>query len=264
MIDKLSKQFITELLNNKNAEITVLETVDSTNAYLKRIITDDLPEGSVIIADSQTAGRGRFSRKFFSPENCGIYMSIFLKPKLQAEKAVLITAAAAVAVCKAIEKLGESKTEIKWVNDVYIGSKKVCGILTEGSLNSNGSFNYAILGIGINAYIPENSFDAEIKDIAGAVFKEKKENLRNRLAAEVINCFMDYYNNLENKTFLEDYRKRNLVLGKEITVPKGNTVLAAKALKIDENCRLLVEYNDSKREYLSSGEISIGVDFNNG
>lgn len=261
MIDKLSKQEILEKLNNKNIEVTVLESTDSTNAYLKRSIRDDLKEGFAIIADSQTLGKGRFSRKFYSPKNSGIYMSILLRPSLSPENAVLITAAAAVAVSRAIEKLSGKETKIKWVNDIYISSKKVCGILTEGSINSDGSFNYAILGIGINAYKPENNFPNEIKDIAGAIFSQKKENLRNTLIAEVINNFFQYYNNLESKTFLDDYRQKSLVLGKEIKVPKNDKLFSAKALEIDDNCRLLVEYDNNEREYLSSGEISIGVDF---
>lgn len=260
MIDKLFKEKIKEYLND-DIEILVFDELDSTNSYLKSHIGEASPEFLTVIADSQTLGKGRMSRKFHSPKESGIYISILLKPQIKAENSVLITAAAAVAVNRAIEDLSGKTAKIKWVNDIYIKNKKVCGILTEGSINPNGSLNYVILGIGINAYTPENNFDDEIKDIAGAVFEKRKENLRNKLIAKVIKNFKEYYNALEDKNFLEYYKKKNLVLGKEITVPKNNICLSAKALDIDENCRLLVEYKNGEKEYLSSGEISIGVDF---
>ncbi len=260
MLDKLCEEKIREYIGEDIA-VSVFEELDSTNNYIKSHIDNSTPEFYTVIADSQTLGRGRLSRKFYSPKKSGIYMSILLKPQLKAENSVLITAAAAVAVSRAIESISSKETEIKWVNDIFINKRKVCGILTEGSLNPDGSFNFAILGIGINAYIPKDDFNEEIKDIAGAVFDEEKENLRNRLIAEVIKNFKEYYNFLEQKTFLEYYKQKNLVLGKTITVPKADGNLTAKAIDIDDNCRLLVEYTDKKREYLSSGEISIGVDF---
>lgn len=254
----LSAEKITEnIRDNTYINITVLESVDSTNKYLKEKTGYGAKEGEVVIADTQTGGRGRFTRKFYSPFGCGIYMSILLKPELPASDAVLITSAAAVAVAKAIESLCPKVAEIKWVNDVYINSKKVCGILTEGSVNPDGNFDWAVLGIGINAFEPDGGFDMEIKDIAGAVFDERQENLRNRLIAEVINNFFKYYKELGKKTFLNEYKERLFCLDKTVDVIRNSEKRKARALDIDDNCCLLVEYEDKTREYLSSGEISI-------
>ena len=255
--DILNKKEILEKLNNKNAEIILLESIDSTNKYLKQISCEST-EWTTVIAENQTSGRGRYDRTFFSPENCGIYMSVLLKPKISADSAVLITAAAAVAVSDAIEKLSSKQTQIKWVNDILIGTKKVCGILCEGVLNTqSGCIDSVILGIGINVYTPENDFDDSIKNIAGAIFNEKIPDMRNLLIAEIINSFEKYYNELENRTFLEIYRSRSAVVGKNVTVLKGEEKIPAKAVSIDDNCRLEVEFKNLNREFLSSGEISI-------
>ena len=255
---KLSAEKIKEFSSfSKDINITVLETVNSTNKYLKQKAVSGALEGEIVIADSQTGGRGRFDRKFFSPSDCGIYMSMLLKPVFPASDAVLITAAAAVAVADACEALCDKKAEIKWVNDIYIDKRKVCGILTEGAVNSKGGFDWAVLGIGINAFLPDGGFDSEISEIAGAVFDKKAENLRNRLCAEVIDRFFKFYKELDKKTFLEVYRERSLVIGREITVIKNEKSEKALALDIDDNCRLLVEFEDNSQGFLSSGEISI-------
>ncbi len=251
---------LSELKNPKRFNITVLEKIDSTNSYLKELAKQGESEGRVIIANSQTGGRGRYDRRFYSPENTGIYMSILLKPTLLAEKSVLITAAAAVAVCDAVEKICGKSASIKWVNDIFINGKKVCGILTEGSLNTEtGGFNWAVLGLGINVYTPKNGFSPEIENIAGAVTERLEENLRNRLCAKILENFFNYYEKLEQKSFLESYRKKSCVIGKKIDVIKNEHVLGATALDIDDECRLAVKYENGKTEYLSSGEISIKI-----
>lgn len=256
-MDILSENEIYKYLKNpEKFDILVLDSVTSTNALLKSHTS--APEGKIIIADCQTAGRGRFTRKFYSPENCGIYMSILLKPTLPPENSVLITAAAAAAVSAACERLTNKKTQIKWVNDVLIEGKKVCGILTEGGIDiKTGNFDWAVVGIGINAYEPQNGFDSEIKDRAGAVFTERAPEQRNRLAAEIINRFWDFYDNLGNKTFFEHYKSRMSTMGLQIEVMQGKNKKTARCLDLDRECRLVVEYENGEREYLSSGEISI-------
>lgn len=255
---KLKLENIEKYLKFKNIfDISIFEEVTSTNALLKQDANES-GEGRIIIAEGQTAGRGRFTRIFHSPKKCGIYMSILLKPDFAAENAVLITAAAASAVAEAIEKLTHKKAQIKWVNDVLIDGKKVCGILTEGSINAkSGNLDWAIVGIGINAFMPPNGYPDEIADIASAVFDFYNEDLIDRLTAQVINIFWEYYLSLSDKTFYKGYKERMAVLGKEIKVLKSDTVKSAKAIDIDDACRLLVEYQNGEREYLSSGEISI-------
>lgn len=255
-----SKDGIVKYLeNSEKFNITFLSETASTNADLKELAKTGADEGNVIIAESQTGGRGRYDRKFYSPKGSGIYMSILLKPSLPASDSVLITAAAAVAVRKSVFEVCGKDAKIKWVNDLYLDNKKICGILTEGSVNSETfKFNWVVLGIGINVYTPENDFETEIKNIAGAIADSREENLRSRLCARIINSFFEIYSSLEQKTFLNDYRSNSCVLNREITVIKNNEESGkAVALDIDNDCRLLVRYENGSEEYLSSGEISI-------
>ena len=177
---------VNDYINNPNVKTAYFETLPSTNAYLKEK-AEELCEGTVVIAGNQTAGRGRFARKFHSPENSGIYMSILLKPDFSGLDATYITNLAAVAVSESVEELSDRKTQIKWVNDVLIEGKKICGILTEGKIDpATGKPNFVVLGVGINAFTPQGGFAEEIRDIAGAVFDRFDEDLKNRLTASVI------------------------------------------------------------------------------
>lgn len=258
--DILSVEKIEQYLGKMNDSllISLYDKVDSTNTRLKAEALAGAKAGRVIIALSQTGGRGRFGRSFYSPSYGGIYMSILLRPCLSAVESTLITTAAAVAVSIAVEKLSGKSTGIKWVNDVQIDGKKVCGILTESGIDTKtGKIEYAVLGIGLNAYIPEGGFPDEIKDIAGAIFDEVIQERKNRLTAEVLKNVMHFCRDIENKTYLAEYRKRCNVLGKRIIVIHGSEKTPAEAVDIDENCKLLVRYDDGKEELLSSGEVSI-------
>ncbi|MBQ6848031.1 MAG: biotin--[Clostridia bacterium] len=248
---------IYDYLKISNINIEYYETLPSTNSYLKERAKSE-KEGLVVIANNQTSGRGRFDRKFYSPDNTGIYMSILLKPAFNNFDATLITTAAAVAVARATEKLSGKVTKIKWVNDVLINDKKICGILTEGSINpQNSNPDYVVLGIGVNAFAPENGFQNEIKSIAGYVFEEYNPDIKANFTAEIINQFFKYYQAMPNRFFLDEYRQRSAVIGKEITVIKSDAKIPATALSIDDRCRLEVKYTDGTYEFLSSGEISI-------
>ena len=257
MDDIISAEIIKSLLPDKLSknDITVLSEVDSTNVFVKREALAGAKEGRTVIALHQTAGKGRLGRTFFSPFGTGIYMSLLLRPLMPLNNAVLITSAAAVAVCKALEKEGICP-QIKWVNDIFLNSKKICGILTESSLNIKGGINFAVLGIGINVYPPKDGFFGNLEITAGSAFKKSEENLRNRITADILTEFFKIYENLPKVNHLDYYKEHCFVLGKEITVIKGETEKKAKALDIDENFRLLVDYGD-KTELLSSGEISI-------
>lgn len=260
MIDKISSQKISDFLNEDlkdKIKIKVLEKTTSTNTIIRQR-ADESPEGLVVVAEEQSEGRGRLGRSFFSPGGTGLYISLLLRPEIEPSEAVMITTAAAVAVCEAIEKAGADTPQIKWVNDVFVGNKKVCGILTEASFNPESrKLQYAVLGVGINMYEPEGGFPEEIKDIAGAVFFETKENLRNKVTAYFLNSFMAYYYNISQKEFLKNYTERCFVLGKEINVICGDCVRGAKALSLDESLGLNVEYDNGEKAVLSSGEISI-------
>lgn len=238
--------------------INVISSVTSTNRLVKDMAIQGKCEGYVLVSGHQTEGRGRLGRSFYSPSDSGVYMSILLRPSINPQDATLITTAAAVSVCEALEKLGISGTGIKWVNDIFIGDRKACGILTEAGFDiENNLLSYAVLGVGLNMYMPEGGFPEDIKDIAGAVLSCRKEDARNRFVASFLSSFFKYYDDIEDRPHIASYRDKCFVLGKEINIIKGDTVTRARALDIDDNCGLVVELSDGENAVISSGEISI-------
>ncbi len=233
-----------------------LKETESTNKYAKELAVNGAEEFTVVIANTQTGGYGRMGRTFHSPNTSGLYMSIILRPRISPEKALYITTAAAAAVSCAIEEISCKETGIKWVNDIFIDNKKVCGILTEATFSSGGILDYAILGIGVNIYTPKEGFPDDIKNIAGSIF-DKPVDVRDSLANRIIDKFTYYYNNLEAKEFLSYYRDKNIITGKKVKVIKGDISYNAKALSIDDDFRLVVEDNNNNIIALDSGEISV-------
>ena len=260
--DILSAQGIRKYLRLElmDLDITVLPTVSSTNALVRERANSGGSEGCIILANGQTAGRGRQGRSFFSPQDTGIYMSLLLRPgRESARKAVRITTMAAAAACEAIRAVSGEKAEIKWVNDIFVRGKKVCGILTEGSFDmESGTLEYAILGIGINLYQPENGFPEELEQTARALFESRQDDAKNRLVSEFLNRFYGYYTAPNQKNYVARYREYSLVIGKEITLMSADESRRAVVVGIDDNCRLLVKYPDGTEECYSSGEIQIG------
>ncbi len=258
--DKISREGIYRYLNcGTEISLEVYETAGSTNTMLKERAAAGVPEGAVIIAGSQSAGRGRMGRSFFSPEGTGVYMSMLLRPVARKPaEAVKLTTMAAVAACEAVSAVCGKEPGIKWVNDIFIDGKKTMGILTEAAFDASGSrIEYAVLGIGMNAYAPVGGFPAELSEIAGAVFDEKKQDGRNRLAAEFINRFMSIYKSGSASGYTEKYRSLSLAVGKRVNVISGDDVSPAEVLDVDDECRLLVKFGDGTVKKLSSGEISI-------
>ena len=239
-------------------KVIVLDDIDSTNNYLKKLAEDGEKENTVVIAKHQSGGKGRMGRSFFSPKS-GLYMSILLRPNFSAEKSLFITTATAVAVSDAIDSLSDKSSSIKWVNDVFIDSKKVCGILTEASIDfETGGLSYAVVGLGVNLYHPADGFPEDIKNIAGTVFdSEISGDEKAKFAAEIINGFFNIYNNFENSDFMKRYKSKSFILGKKINVIKGDKKIPASAIDLDDEARLLVEYETGERESLFSGEVSI-------
>lgn len=243
-----------------NLKLEVLETVDSTNTYLKSLAEQGETEGKVVVALSQTGGKGRLGRSFYSPKKSGVYFSVLLKPEISAENSVFITTAAAVAVAETIDKMSNNTSKIKWVNDVFVNGKKVCGILTESAFCvETNKLKYAVLGIGLNVVESDEEFPEDIRNIAGCVFK-KEENcpeLKAKLIAEILNKFFGYYKKLEDKSFLNCYKQKSMVVGKDVLVLRNNQKQKARALEITNESGLLVEYENGTQEVLTSGEVSI-------
>lgn len=250
------KKYLTVPINN----IEVYKTVTSTNDLAKQYALDLKPEGTVIVAREQTAGRGRKGRSFYSPMSTGVYISVLLRPELTAEKTLYITTAAAVAVAKAIEKISGKEAKIKWVNDIFVDGKKVCGILTEGAIDfETGKMQYAVLGIGVNIKKPENDFPSEIQNIAGSVFDTTDKEVSSIIVAEILNNFMNYYKNLASKPFYEEYKKRMFLIGKQLTVYSGKDSYPAVAIDLDEELSLVVKDENGNIKKLNTGEVSIKI-----
>ena len=259
--DILSAQGIGKYLNPqyKNMDIYVLDSIDSTNALVRKKAEEGEIEGYTVVANEQTKGRGRYGRTFFSPQGTGFYLSILLRPPhYSAGQAVRITTMAAVAMCEAIEEVSEEEARIKWVNDIYVKGKKVCGILTEASFGlESGLLEYAVLGVGLNVYHPAEGFPEEIKQRAGNLFDNTQDDIKNRLVSSFLNNFMEYYVSENPAAYIEKYQERSLVIGKQIKVISAGKTKDAFAYGIDDECRLLVRYENGETESLSHGEIDL-------
>lgn len=257
--DPISASLIKKYLGKLAGTFTVdaFPSVDSTNLVIKKDARQ-LSQWHTVVSGAQTAGRGRLGRSFYSPSDSGLYMSVLLRPSLPADEASSVTSAAAVAVCQAIEEAAGVSPSIKWVNDVFLNGKKVCGILTEASVDmESGTLEYAILGVGINVYEPAGGFPEDISHIAGAVATARTRNLRCRLAAGFLRNFFNIYGQLPSGPFVEEYRHRSFLIGSDIYVIRGGVRTPAHVLDVDSSCQLLVRYADGRQEALSSGEVSV-------
>ena len=259
--DILSPQGIRRFLKPeyRDLDLTVLPTAPSTNALVREKANQGRPEGCIIIACEQTDGRGRYGRQFFSPVDSGVYLSLLLRPTAYSpQQATCLTAAAAAAMCQAIEAVTGQQPGIKWVNDIFLHGKKVCGILTEAAVGlETGTLNYMVLGAGVNLYPPAEGFPEEIQSIAGSVLERSCPEAKNRLVGEFLNRFWDFYSHPECRAYLEDYRARSLAVGRNVTVLSAGKAVSAYAYGIDDDFRLLVRYENGDTEALSYGEIRI-------
>lgn len=223
-----------------------LDTVPSTNTYAKESI--NLSAAPIlIVANEQTAGRGRKGNSFFSPKDTGLYMTVvFPSP----ESCELLTPAAAVAVCRSLERRG-AKPEIKWVNDVFANGRKVCGILTERFVK--GQSSYIALGVGIN--LTTEIFPESLTAAGSLNIKCDKI----KLAREIAQSILDFAQSPDNEAVINEYRRRLFVIGQKITYKKNNVEYSATVININEQCNLIVARDDGTEDILSSGEISIKI-----
>lgn len=305
-----------EKLNIGVAPAYIFEQVDSTNAVAKSLVLgganvfsagasqqacscngsctgnlvcnsaaltkDEIPHGTVIIADSQTAGRGRLGRTFASPAGSGLYMSIVLRPSEALFNPMLVTCAAGVATTKALKKVCGIDADIKWVNDILVNDKKLCGILAEGMMNTcSGSLDAIILGIGINLKAPGTGYPEEIADIVTNIEEVLSEivaspalseiqdwkNIRNKLAQEITeNVIALLSSETSDEEIIEFYKEACGTIGKNILVYKhglSGEALPAKAVGINKDGGLIVQYESTDPdipgsiETITFGEISV-------
>lgn len=265
----------------KNSHIECFAQIDSTNTYAKRLLsecgnlrdhTGSLTQAgqkyhkSIYVAESQTAGRGRLGRTFYSPAKTGIYLTIVYAPQHGIRQPAKMTAYSAVAVARALKELYNIDAQIKWINDIFINGKKVSGILTEGFTNfETGTIESAIIGIGINISDNPDIFPEEVQKIAGSIKGTDSEKGAGRselaacVAANVIRLLDE-----DAEDTMQEYRKRSLLIGKSIKVhpviDDAASVYDAKVVDVDDCAGLVVELSDGTRKTLSSGEVSIGSD----
>ncbi|MBB5224893.1 biotin--[acetyl-CoA-carboxylase] ligase [Treponema ruminis] len=290
--DKLDSSKISSLIKEScGAEVKTLafDEIDSTNSEAKRRAVEvgsfrdaagKLTEKgkaahlSLFAAERQTGGKGRLGRTFVSPRDCGVYFSLLYSPRGGVKNPALYTAAAAVSVARAVKKLYGEDSSIKWVNDLFLAGKKICGILVEGIANfETGSIDAAVVGIGIN--IRKNpELSGEITKIAGSIeeaksLKGEKMPLlsKNALIAEVVSNLIEFYGAFENEDeskiseMIFEYRNASLLNGKSVTVNPvaGTSGQSYRAIvkDIDEEMRLVVETEAGQIQKLSSGEVSL-------
>ena len=245
--DVLNTAAVTALLAPETAKALQVEVVDrlpGTNAALRARAEDGAPRGPG--ADRPgTIGWARPRRAQLLLAQGGLYLSILLRPEIGLRQAVRLTAMAAVAACRAAEKVSGAELRIKWVNDLWRDGRKVCGILTEAALDmESGMLDYAVLGLGFNITAPSDGWPAELQDVAGALFDDAPPpGARAALAAAFLNEFWALYHGVPKPEYLPEYRARQALLGQTVTVtPRNGTPRKAEALDIDEDCRLVVRF----------------------
>ena len=262
--DVLLESKIREHLRAKTfgKNITILQSVGSTSAELRTAAYAGAPEGTVLLAEHQTAGRGRLGRSFHSPCRNGIYMSLILRPQLTFTKVHMITIMMAACVTEAIRTVTGLNPQIKWVNDILLEGRKICGILSESAVEGEyGELSFVVVGIGIN--INSTADFPELQGNTAAALKEHtgKKFSRCEIIAEILNNLEKYYfpyiNEQDNRPFFEIYRNALCILNKTVTVVLGEKQYNATVLELLPNGALLVRSDDGEIKELTYGEVSL-------
>lgn len=256
--DELTCESIRASLINQGCNVITLYSVDSTNNEAKRLAAKGAPSWTIVAAEVQTGGRGRYGRSFYSPLGCGAYFSLLLRqPEIKGYNPTLLTVATSVAVCLSVEKLTGLQPEIKWVNDLYLHGKKVCGILSEALSDIKaGGVDSVVIGIGVNISMSGELPD-ELNGVVGALFDNAPPITRSRLIAEVSNQLHQILSEENEAGMLDAYRERSFLLGKEITFTRNGLEYSATAIGIDDSGALVVRFPGGSMDALQSGEVSI-------
>ncbi len=241
--------------------ILLFETLPSTNDHAKVLAQQGAPEGTVVIAKSQSAGRGRIGRSFHAPADLGLYLSLILRPACTPDKLMHLTCAVAKACCDGIQNCTGIRPHIKWINDLILQNRKLGGILTELSVNSKtGLVDWAVVGIGINCLHTAESFPQDLQHIATSLYAATGKHISPALlGAAVIDALYQMNQQLltEKEMLLQAYRQDCLTLGKEIYLLQGDSKTPVFALDIDDQGGLLVRFPDGTTSCVCSGEISV-------
>ena len=242
-------------------EVHLFDSLDSTNRYAKSLASEQPHCKALVVATYQSGGRGRLGRTFHSPRG-GLYLSVLLPLTFSVQEAPLVTSIAAVAVARSIGQMCSRSCSIKWVNDLYLDDKKVCGILTEGVLGvESGRVSALVVGIGINVSTPSQAFPLELQEVATSLYDGEQAIPAgfdvHALVVSIVRELEQLVGQLPDRTFLAEYRERSLVLGKRIVVHQGKEHYHALAVAIDDDAHLVVEDEAGTAHVLSSAEISV-------
>lgn len=250
--DIYNQEYMEMLVKGMTVMVHHYEEIDSTNRLAKDLAAQNAPSGTVIIADKQTAGRGRLGKNFYSPSG-GLYMSAIIRPDLPLTATMSITACTAAAVYEALHEYGIS-AEIKWVNDLFLNGKKICGILSEGSFNAELlKMDYLVIGIGINLHREE--LPEELKDIVTDIESETGKKLnRCQLTASILKNLKKYFSEIMEKTYLRNYTEHSCTLGHRVRTDKG---IEGFAKGFTEEAGLILQLDDGTEEILSTGSAQI-------
>ena len=259
--DLLSRETVEQYLHRTRENLHVLETVDSTNSFCRRLALEGTPDGTAVLADCQTAGRGRRGRSFQSPAGKGLFFSVLWRPDCAPEELLPLTALSAVAVCRAIQRVTGVRPQIKWPNDLVLGGRKLAGILTEMALEGeSGEISHVVVGIGINVHQKKEDFQGEVGEIATSLDRELGGSVcRGQLAAALLEE-MDFLRRevlLAPEKWLETYRSACLNIGRDVQLLRGEERQRVRAVAVDEQFGLVVRHEDGQVETVRSGEVSV-------
>lgn len=235
------------------------DSIDSTNTYAKDLARRGAPHGTVILAGSQSAGRGRLGRSFHSPEGSGIYMSVILRPKCPAQALMHLTCAVGTVMCDAVEAVCGIRPGIKWINDLVLQRRKLGGILTELGFSPDGRVDYAVVGVGINCNQRPEDFPAELRQIAASLYTVTGQPVDPAsLTAAMVTAMERLSVRLltDRAAILDRYRRDCVTLGREVTL-HGAMTGAAFALDVDDDGGLQVRLEDGTVHTVQSGEVSV-------
>lgn len=239
-----------------------LDEVDSTNTYLRQMALEGAADGTAVVADSQTAGRGRMGRSFQSPKGKGIYLSVLYRPDLPPERMMSVTALAGLAVCDAVERLCGVRPGLKWPNDPVLGNRKLCGVLTEMALEGEtGRVRHLVVGIGVNVLHTQEDFQDEVAEIATSLSMELGRPVsRSALTAALLEELDRVYAALKSgdlAAYLAAYRRDCVNLGKTVQLIGTEGRETVVAVDVDEAFGLVVRTADGQERVVRSGEVSV-------
>lgn len=241
-------------------KVQYFDNITSTNDVLKQLAAQGAPEGTSLIAGSQSGGRGRMGRSFLSPPEAGVYMSVLLRPQCSPLELMHLTCAAGCAACDAIEQAIGLRPGIKWTNDIVYDGRKLAGILVEMSLGHDGMVSHAVIGIGINCNQTPQDFPPELRSFAGSLRMAGGKSVdRALVAAKMLDAFVQMNQQLLKRKpeILERYRLDCVTIGKAVRVIRGKGSRPGTALDVDEAGALVVRYADGTIEHVNSGEVSV-------